>query len=418
MPGYVLDSGWEKERDRLAGLEYLYDSSTIRIMTALGVRHGSTCLEVGGGGGSVTEWLCRRVGKLGTVVASDIDTRFLDALDQDNLDVWRHDIVVDDLPAGRFDLAHARLVLEHLPDREKVLERLTNAVKPGGWVFIEDLDWRSLFSNPPVVMIGPEEDIARSVRIWREVVEFMAISGYDREFGARLPEVMIELGLEHVCAEARNPLCRGRSPGAVVPQFTIQQLQARLIDRGRVTEDDLDWAIGRYDDPGCWGAMSSMVSAWGRRPGSPEPVLPVPMPHIEEGPTERLMQFPIFSECTPEELGRVISMAEQIHVARGEEIVRKGERGEFFYVVLSGRATVRARRRRLAVLGPGAFFGETALLTGGPRTATVTADTAMVLMALDRVAFDELLRDLRSVAREVLGGVAKRTTPRTAWLWP
>jgi hypothetical protein len=66
---YSLDNTWVQARERLAALEALVDPSTIRHLEALGVSEGWQCLEVGGGGGSITEWLCRRVGPAGRVVA-------------------------------------------------------------------------------------------------------------------------------------------------------------------------------------------------------------------------------------------------------------------------------------------------------------------------------------------------------------
>lgn len=420
MAGYVLDNGWERERERLAGLEHVYDPSTTRHMATLGVRQGWCCLEVGGGGGSVTKWLCRRVGGAGSVVATDIDPRFLYALDEDNLEVWHHDVVTEDLPEDRFDLVHARLLLEHLPERDKILERLVGALRPGGWVLIEDLDWRALFAEPPIVTVRPQADLEPSVRIFREMVRFMVDAGYDLAFGARLPELMADLGLEEVSAEGRNPLYRGGTPASVVPRFTLEQFQVRLLDRGGVTPKEVDWVIARFDNPEYFAAVGVMVSAWGRRPpvaGADAPPAPPPQ-RGGETLLERLSLAPLFAECSAEELDRVVSLANSVHAERGEVIVREGEPGDLFYVVVSGQATVRSRRRRLAVLGPGSFFGETALLTGGPRTATVTAHTKMELATFDRGAFDALLGDSPAISRAVLGGIARRSAPRASWLWP
>ena len=87
---YSLDNDWILARQRLALLEAHTDVGTIRFLDALDVGDGWRCLEVGGGGGSITEWLCRRVGPTGRVVATDINTRFLDALDFENLERCVH----------------------------------------------------------------------------------------------------------------------------------------------------------------------------------------------------------------------------------------------------------------------------------------------------------------------------------------
>src|SRR5687767_8144447 len=130
---YVYDQAWEHERERLAGIERWLDPVTSRVFQMLGVADGWSCLEVGGGGGSVAEMLCDAVGSAGTVVVTDLDTRFLDAIERKNLEVRRHDVVNDELESDTYDLIHARLLLEHLPARRDILKKLGTALRPGGW---------------------------------------------------------------------------------------------------------------------------------------------------------------------------------------------------------------------------------------------------------------------------------------------
>jgi ubiquinone/menaquinone biosynthesis C-methylase UbiE len=87
MSSYVFDQAWKKERQRLQAIEYLYDGSTIRRLTELGVSEGWRCLEVGCGAGGVTLWMADQVASTGQVVATDLDTRFLDGHGRGNLDV-------------------------------------------------------------------------------------------------------------------------------------------------------------------------------------------------------------------------------------------------------------------------------------------------------------------------------------------
>ena len=75
------------------------------------------------------------------VTAIDIDTRFIDQLASDSIEVRRVDLREDELPQDEFDLVHARLVLEHLTDRRQILDRLVATLRPGGWIVIEDYDW-------------------------------------------------------------------------------------------------------------------------------------------------------------------------------------------------------------------------------------------------------------------------------------
>src|SRR5215467_10364022 len=116
MGTYVFDQAWQKERDRLTALESLFDGSSRRLLADLGVGAGWRCLEVGCGAGSVARWLADRVGGSGHVLATDLDTRFLDGHGRANLDVRTHNIVTDPLAEASFDVIHARAVVEHVAD--------------------------------------------------------------------------------------------------------------------------------------------------------------------------------------------------------------------------------------------------------------------------------------------------------------
>jgi 2-polyprenyl-3-methyl-5-hydroxy-6-metoxy-1,4-benzoquinol methylase len=76
---YVFDNAWQHAGERLTLLQAAFDPGTIHHLEHLNVRLGWNCLEVAAGAGSIAEWLCRRVGPSGRVVATDIDTRFLEA---------------------------------------------------------------------------------------------------------------------------------------------------------------------------------------------------------------------------------------------------------------------------------------------------------------------------------------------------
>src|SRR5690349_3881325 len=106
---YVFDNAWQEERRRLDAVEAGWDPVSVASLQTIGVLEGWSCLEVGAGGGSIASWLCDRVGTDGRVVATDLDPRFLNAINAPNLEVRRHDIVRDAVEAGSYDLVHARL---------------------------------------------------------------------------------------------------------------------------------------------------------------------------------------------------------------------------------------------------------------------------------------------------------------------
>jgi 2-polyprenyl-3-methyl-5-hydroxy-6-metoxy-1,4-benzoquinol methylase len=137
---YPLTNEWMAARERLAQLEAVWDPWTIRNFEKLQVTNGWHCLEIAGGGGSLAEWLCHRTGSSGHVVATDLQTHFLEALKVSNLEVWRHDILSDPLPERAFDLVHARAVLTFLPRPAEAIAKMAAALKPGGWLLLEEPD--------------------------------------------------------------------------------------------------------------------------------------------------------------------------------------------------------------------------------------------------------------------------------------
>jgi CRP-like cAMP-binding protein len=124
--------------------------------------------------------------------------------------------------------------------------------------------------------------------------------------------------------------------------------------------------------------------------------------------TERLAQVPMFSQCTKRELQQVARAATEIEVEPGRHLTVEGDAGHEFMVVLEGTAAVTAGGRRVATLNPGDFFGEIALLDNGPRTATVTAETPMMLAVVAQREFSALLDDVPGLARNVLAALARR----------
>src|SRR5262245_18941002 len=132
---YTWDNAMDEGRRRLALLERFLDPGTFRRLETIGVGEGWRCLDVGAGGGTVCEWLTRRVGATGRVCAVDVDARFLRALNHPRLEVREADILDTDLPDACFDLVHARWTLMHIPARDRVLLKLIELLKPGGTLF-------------------------------------------------------------------------------------------------------------------------------------------------------------------------------------------------------------------------------------------------------------------------------------------
>ena len=122
-----------------------------------------------------------------------------------------------------------------------------------------------------------------------------------------------------------------------------------------------------------------------------------------------LAKIPLFKECTKKELQAVSRLVTPINVKAGKVLTKEGDAGREFMIIATGSASVRRKGRKIATLGPGDFFGELALLAGVPRTATVIAESDMIVEALNRAEFATLLDESPSIARKVLSAVAKRS---------
>ena len=141
---YAFENARAVQRDRLRLLAALLDDGTFRLLERLGVRPGWRCLEVGAGGGSVAAWLCDRTAPGGSVLATDLDTTVLRELERPNLEVRVHDVLTDELPEREFDLVHARLLLAWLADPERGLRSMLAALRPGGCMLVEEMDFHSI----------------------------------------------------------------------------------------------------------------------------------------------------------------------------------------------------------------------------------------------------------------------------------
>jgi SAM-dependent methyltransferase len=253
--GYVWDNAMVEARERLGVLEQTYDRGTLRCLDAVGVGTGWSCLEVAGGGGSITRVLCDRVGPTGRVVSVDLDTRFLEEIEAPNLEVVRRDIVVDGLPEGDFDLVHVRALLMHLHERDQLLKAVGGAVQPGGWLLIEEADVYA------VEALGTGAFAAA----WDIVLPALAPAGLNPRFARQLPRLLRAEGFLDVTCQMDDFLYRGGSPEARFLQMSLEQA-AEKVPFGPDDRAVIDAAIAELDDPDGWFPPFGMVAAWGRRP--------------------------------------------------------------------------------------------------------------------------------------------------------
>ncbi len=123
---------------------------------------------------------------------------------------------------------------------------------------------------------------------------------------------------------------------------------------------------------------------------------------------ERLAQIELFSELNHKELKKLASFMTTVNPKAGRNLTTQGDVGREFMIIREGEASVRRNGRLIANLGPGDFFGELAVVAGVPRTATVTAETDLVVEVLNRREFSSLLDGNPAIAKKILVGAVKR----------
>ncbi len=132
------------------------------------------------------------------------------------------------------------------------------------------------------------------------------------------------------------------------------------------------------------------------------------MPLSKNEKVDLLRRTALFAKCTKAELVEVALTSDEQEAPKGDSLTEEGRRGREFFVVVEGAVTVRRGGRKLADLGPGDWFGEIAILTYEPRTATVTATSAVRLLVISDRAFRRVVETTPRIALNVLRSVAAR----------
>jgi SAM-dependent methyltransferase len=252
-PTYLLEHDWEQEPRRLQLLEQHADPTTFRRLRATGIRPGLRCLEIGAGRGSIARWLADEVGPTGHVTALDLDTSLLNWLEEPNLDIVEGDVLEIDLPERSFDLIHARLVLMHIPERRRALERIFSWLRPGGWLVSEELDAMAIFTDPRPDRVELFDGYRR------------ALTTIDMHCGRALLHDLSETGLVDTSADLRVDVVEGATPLAEWEQLSVLALADEALEAGTVTPGQIDAHLTELNDPDYRGFGFSWVGARGRR---------------------------------------------------------------------------------------------------------------------------------------------------------
>jgi SAM-dependent methyltransferase len=236
--------------------------STTRTQRLLDLR-GTRCLEVGAGGGGYARWLADRVGPTGCVWATDINP--LPIAEHPQLTVVEHDLTsLRPLGPDRgWDFIHARLLLNHLPQREQILAWLVANLAPGATILVEDWD----ASRTDMVLAAPDDDSAALYTRFQEILggQVFAAQDTDRTWARRIHTAMLTLGLTDVDTQIHGRSWTGGRDGCRLVAGTARQVRDQLLGAG-LTVAEFDRVLKLLDDPRLVLASHPLHSTSGTKP--------------------------------------------------------------------------------------------------------------------------------------------------------
>ncbi|MFI7285581.1 class I SAM-dependent methyltransferase [Streptomyces anulatus] len=247
------------EEERIDFGAVAYDDFTMARLRALGAGPGWRCLDIGAGTGTVSRRLLGEAG-VASVLAVDRDVRFLSARPVPGLQVLQADITAPDFAPGAFQLVHARFVLMHLPERDRLIGHLAELLTPGGVLVLSDaVDLTSDRTRPT-----PYTTAMRAM--WQGL---RSTIGTDVSWVPSYPNLLREAGFEHVAAEIHVPPL---GPGSAISRFwadTWQRSREAMLSTGLVDDAAVDAAVRYLEGDECAALSAGMLTAWGRKPGGP-----------------------------------------------------------------------------------------------------------------------------------------------------
>jgi ubiquinone/menaquinone biosynthesis C-methylase UbiE len=257
---YLLDNRRIEAAQRFAALSALYDPVTLRQFDACGIGPGWHCWEVGAGGSALVRAISERVGNTGRILATDIDNSWAKEAVAPNVEVRKQDVAHDNPPAEIFDLVHARLVLVHIPDRDRAFQNMISALKPGGWLVIEDAD-PALQPLSCIDTCGPEQELANKIRMGFRTL--LSDRGADISFGRKLPRMFRNAKMEEISAEAYFPIVRREC--VLLEIATINLIQNDLLSRGIATHEEIEHHLENVRSGVLDLSQPPMISVRGRK---------------------------------------------------------------------------------------------------------------------------------------------------------
>jgi SAM-dependent methyltransferase len=259
MNPQIQPPGASRERVARTDPSSRLDAGTIRRLKALGLLSGWRCAEVGTSVSSIAVWLAARVARMGRVLAVDTETRFLDPLRREGLEIRQHDITAAPLES-EYDLVHTRLSGLYLAQRDRALHHMAESLRPGGWLLIEEYDL-----GPAAGFYNPVSELQRKVNGALE--RLLERSSADARDGMPLVAALRSCGLTDVQSQPRASLVSLGLPRAEALLFQLEELRDRLVDARLLTEGEVDRAVQEaLVHEGAVHETAATTAVWGRMP--------------------------------------------------------------------------------------------------------------------------------------------------------
>jgi ubiquinone/menaquinone biosynthesis C-methylase UbiE len=264
-PSYIIRGGIAG-RERLRILSRVMRPTSLDLLQRAGLKPGMNVLEIGCGGGDLAFDIARIIGSPGRVLGTDIDQTKLDLAAREASEQGLSNVtflladITQSVPAGDFDLIHARFVLTHLTNPAQALARIRTALHAGGIIVLEDIDFRGYFCYPDCPAIW------RYVQLYTDTTKR---KGVDANIGPRLPSLLSNAGFENVRMNIVQPSGTEGDVKLISP-LTMENIADAVIAEGLATSEEIDRLVAELyayaRTPGTLGCMPRIFEAWATQP--------------------------------------------------------------------------------------------------------------------------------------------------------
>ncbi|MGL5941529.1 MAG: class I SAM-dependent methyltransferase [Waterburya sp.] len=243
MKHYAIAGGAEGKA-RLKILSRVMQPYTQNFFQRLEITTGMHCLDLGCGGGDVTFELALLVGKQGKVVGLELDETIIRLTQEDSqrLGLTNVELKVADalslVEENKYDLAYSRFLLTHLSHPQKVIEKMKIALKPGGWIAIEDLAFSGHFCFPQC------QAFDKYIELYQQVVQN---KGGDPEIGLKLPGMLKKAGFKEVNLNLVQPTFI-EGEGKSIAQITMEKIRSAVLEQGLSSPNEIELIISELKE--------------------------------------------------------------------------------------------------------------------------------------------------------------------------